>query len=340
MVRASKAVLQAAVMGFGIPAILLCLVVALLVPGKAGEPDPTVTTAQTGQMQTNPTEPSYLDTQIRVLLDGEETVMELERYVLGVVLAEMPASFEMEALKAQAVAARTYALKTCKDAKKHGGAVCGSYLCCQGFMTEEDYLLEGWNGRYIERVREAVLATRGEVITYDGNLIRATYFSCSGGATESAVAVWGREYPYLQSVISPGEEETVYYTDTTGFTPEAFQEALGTTLEGPVEIWFGEITYTDGGGVDTMEIGGVSYRGTTLRALLGLRSTVFEIVASEETILFITKGYGHRVGMSQYGADALATEGHDYGYILKYYYQSTEIVDYHQIAELNLENFG
>ena len=198
-------------------------------------------------------------------------------------------------------------------------------------MTEEDYLLEGWNGRYVDRVREAVQATRGEVITYDGKLIRATYFSCSGGATEAAVAVWGRDYPYLQSVKSPGEEETVYYTDTTSFTPEAFQEALGTSLVGPVEIWFGELRYTDGGGVDSMDIGGVSYRGTTLRALLGLRSTVFEIVASEERILFITKGYGHRVGMSQYGADALASEGNAYGYILKYYYQGTEIVDFHQI---------
>lgn len=331
MVRASKAMLQAAVMGFGIPAVLLCLVVMFLVSGKGETPEPIPSTAPTGQAQTNPVEPGYRDLEIRVILEGEETAMELETYVLGVVLAEMPASFEMEALKAQAVAARTYALKTCRDGKKHDGAVCGSHLCCQGFMTEEDYLLEGWNSRYVDRVREAVQATRGEVITYDGKLIRATYFSCSGGATEAAVAVWGRDYPYLQSVKSPGEEETVYYTDTTSFTPEAFQEALGTSLVGPVEIWFGELRYTDGGGVDSMDIGGVSYRGTTLRALLGLRSTVFEIVASEERILFITKGYGHRVGMSQYGADALASEGNAYGYILKYYYQGTEIVDFHQI---------
>ena len=257
--------------------------------------------------------------------DGTCISMELDSYLTGVLLAEMPASFHEEALQAQAVAARTYAMKTCQDGKKHGGAICTSSECCQGYMSTEAYLLRGWNQKYILRVQNAVEQTRGQVLTYEGRLIRATYFSCSGGATESAVAVWGRDYPYLQSVKSPGEEETVYYTDTKAFSTESFQEALGISLTGNPETWFGTITYTDGGGIDHMMIGGTEYRGTTLRALLGLRSTVFYVVVSDDGILFETKGFGHRVGMSQYGADAMAQEGHDYRRILQHYYQGTEI---------------
>ena len=262
---------------------------------------------------------------ISVWMDGEIFRLDLEEYVMGVLLAEMPASFHEEALKAQAVAARTYALKTCLDGKKHEGAICTSSDCCQGYMSQEAYLLRGWNEKYVLRVRNAVYDTIGEVLVYENRLIRATYFSCSGGATESAVAVWGREYPYLQSVKSPGEEETVYYTDTKAFTPDEFQQALGVVLEGRPETWFGTITYTSGGGIDTMYIGSVPYKGTTLRALLGLRSTNFQIVVSDACLLFETKGFGHRVGMSQYGADAMAEEGNHYRQILCHYYQGTEL---------------
>lgn len=331
MKRASKEVIQSAVMGFGIPAVLLCIAMVIIFSGKKDVPVPSSPTNSTGQMQTQPTPGQINSVQIPVILDDEVCMMDLESYVIGVVLAEMPASFEMEALKAQAVAARTYALKTCNDGKKHDGAVCGSYLCCQSYITEEDYVMKGWNERYVQRVREAVSATVGQVLTYDGKLIRSTYFSCSGGRTEDALEVWGRDYPYLQSVKSPGEEETVYFTDTKEFTPEDLQEALGVALTGTVDTWFDKINYTEGGGVDTMEIGGVSYRGTTLRSLLALRSTVFEVVASEEKIIFVTRGYGHRVGMSQYGADAMAMEGCDYTDILQYYYLGTEIVDYDQM---------
>ena len=332
MTRASKEMMQAAVIGFGIPAILLLIAILFFIPKENNmRPQtnaPTQGTTHVSEEQETPAS----DMQIQVLLDGQTITMDLETYVVGVVLAEMPASFEFEALKAQAVAARTYALKTCTDGKKHNGAVCSSYLCCQAYMSQEDYLQRGWRQHYVERVTEAVRATAGEVLTYDGKLIRATYFSCSGGVTEDAVAVWGRDYPYLQSVKSPGEEETVYYTDTKVFTLEDFQEALGISLTGAAQSWFGTITYTQGGGVDSMQIGGVTYRGTTLRSLLGLRSTMFQIVVSEDSILFETKGYGHRVGMSQYGADAMALEGSDYMQILAHYYQGTELADYHNLA--------
>lgn len=323
MHRASKEILQAAVIGFGIPAILLLFAIVFYLPSRevnspTSEPSQPASQTQASQPQTEPI-------PITVWIDGEYNVMDLEAYVLGVVLSEMPASFHPEALKAQAVAARTYALKTTTDGKKHDGGICTSHSCCQGYMTVEDYLMRGWKESYVDRVRQAVQATAGQVLMYEGKLIRATYFSCSGGITEAAVAVWGRDYPYLQSVESPGEEETVYYTDTKSVTLDDFQDALGIALSGSPETWFGNITYTAGGGVDTICIGGVDYRGTTLRSLLGLRSTAFLVIVKEDTILFETKGYGHRVGMSQYGADAMASEGYPYDQILLHYYIGTTL---------------
>ena len=177
----------------------------------------------------------------------------------------------------------------------------------------------------MEKVRSAVLDTAGYVLTYEGELIEATYFSCSGGSTEDAAAVWGTDYPYLRSVTSPGEENASHYCDTIRFTPEQFQEHLGRTLEGMPWDWFAEKTYTPGGGIDTMTIGGEDYTGTQLRKLLKLPSTAMTISASADTITVVTRGYGHRVGMSQYGADAMAVTGSDYTQILAHYYPGTTL---------------
>ena len=326
MMRASKEVLQAAIMGFVIPMIILTAVILLYLPGRTESvpsTDPTATTVPTESIMQQKPQSMQLD----ILMDGVEMKIDLEEYVLGVVLSEMPASFQLEALKAQAVAARTYALLICSDGSKHAGAICNRHSCCQGYMTREDYLQLGWSERYIERVRGAVDATAGQVLTFEGELIRSPYFSCSGGATEAAITVWGRDYPYLQSVESPGEEETVYYTHSKVYTFDQFQETLGVSLSGTPASWFGEITYTTGGGIQTMVIGGVEYRGTTLRSLLALRSTVFQVVVTENAICFETKGYGHRVGMSQYGAEAMAKEGSAYTQILSHYYVGTSLID-------------
>lgn len=114
----------------------------------------------------------------------------------------------------------------------------------------------------------------------------------------------GNGVPYLQAVASPGEEKAAHYTDTVRFSAGAFQDALGVKLSGSPGSWFRDVTYTDGGGVDTIVIGGTSYKGTDLRSALGLRSTAFSISTTEDTVTITTRGYGHRVGMSQYGADA------------------------------------
>lgn len=259
---------------------------------------------------------------------GDETVteMDMDAYLLGVVLAEMPASFEMEALKAQSCVARTYAGKAYISGGKHGdGSVCGDTSCCQGYTTVDTYLASGGTEEAVNRVRTAVSVTSGQVLTYDEQLIEATYFSCSGGRTEDAVAVWGTDFPYLQAVDSPGEEQAAYYTDTQVFSASEFARLLQLPLTGDPAGWIGNATYTEGGGIHTMEIGGESFTGTRLRNLLGLRSTAFSVEVQDSEIVITTRGYGHRVGMSQYGADAMAAAGSSWEEILAHYYRGAEL---------------
>ena len=256
-----------------------------------------------------------------LLADGTVQMMDIDTYITAVVLAEMPADFEMEALKAQAVVARTYALKRVSTGNKHSqGAVCTDSSCCQAFCDNAEL---SQSSAVIEKIRDAVSQTSDQVLTYGGVLIEATYFSCSGGRTEDAIAVWGEEIPYLRSVESPGEEKAAHYVDTVSFTAESFCEKIGRVPTGEPDEWIGEITYTTGGGVNTIFIGGEQYSGVQLRSLLGLRSTAFVLTAVGDTITVTTKGYGHRVGMSQYGADAMAIKGCTYKEILAHYYPDT-----------------
>lgn len=284
----------------------------------------------TGQ-SVKPTQPQQPQEQftIAVLMkDGSVEDMVLNDYLTAVVLREMPADFESEALKAQAVVARTYTLhKTA--APKHGQAVvCTDPGCCQGFCSQEEYLRLGGTEKDIKKVRQAVLQTDDLVITYGGRLIEATYFSCSGGKTEDAMAVWGTDVPYLQSTESPGEEGTAFYTDTVKFTASEFNRLLGGHLTGPAETWLEDVTYTKGGGVSTMTLCGKTFQGTDLRQMLGLRSTAFMLTAIGDSVTITTKGYGHRVGMSQYGADAMAVAGNNFVQILAHYYKGTALEVY------------
>ena len=263
---------------------------------------------------------------ISVLHNNNIMQMELEDYVLHVVLAEMPASFETEALKAQAVVVRTYTMRRQQGNLKHDNAsVCTDPGCCQAYKSPSTFLAEGGMVTDLERVAEAVKSTQGEVLRYNGDLIEATYFSCSGGVTEDAAAVWGADVPYLKSTESPGEEGTAYFVNTVYFTSKEFQTALGCELSGEPGTWFGAVTYTNGQGVNLMQIGNRTFKGTTLRQLLDLRSTAFVITAIGDTIVITTKGYGHRVGMSQYGADAMAVAGKSYREILAHYYAGTNL---------------
>lgn len=257
--------------------------------------------------------------------DGQVEQMKLQEYLVRVVLAEMPTSFPEEALKAQAVVARTYGFRRQESGKHPQGAVCTQASCCQGYREEAVFLELGGSEEALEKVRRAVEQTRGQVLTYEGDLIDATYFSCSGGATEAAVAVWGTDVPYLQSVESPGEEAAAFYTEEMVFSAGDFAVCVGFENEGDPETWFSDITYTEGGGVDKITILGQEYKGTRLRQLLGLRSTCFQIEADGNRIYITTRGYGHRVGMSQYGAKAMAEAGNGYEEILAHYYVGTKL---------------
>lgn len=314
-----KPVVIAVALGFVLPRVLLSAVK----PELQSEPSAT---GQPTQPQTLPNLSAQTAYVAVLAAENNIHVMALEKYVLGVVLAEMPAEFEEEALKAQAVVARTYVLRRLSRQDRHlDVAVCMQSTCCQAYVTEEEFLRGGEPQSALDKIKRAVEATEGQVLIYDGEIIEATYFSCSGGRTEDAVAVWGEVIPYLLAVDSPGEESAEKYVETVRFTAEEFTSALGRNLSGDPENWLGRQTLTDGGGVNTMVIGGITYTGTQLRQLLNLNSTAFSIWAENGGITVQTRGKGHRVGMSQYGANAMALSGSDYREILDHYYQGTRI---------------
>lgn len=305
--RLWKQLFLSAAVGLALPALALVLSM-----GKPGA---------TAQETTLPEESGGDAAMLLRVLDedGKTVAMDMQSYLTGVVLAEMPTDFEAEALKAQAVVARTYALKRLETGDKHPGSVCTRPGCCQGYRDPEEF-----PEKAAEKAANAVEETDGQVLRYGGELIDATYFSCSGGSTEDAAAVWGADVPYLQAVDSPGEN-AAYDTDTVRFSAEEFAGMLEQNLPGEPEAWFGPVTYTRGGGVDTMEIGGRTYRGTELRSIFGLRSTDFTVSVAGDTIEIETHGFGHRVGMSQYGADAMAASGSSFDEILAHYYVGTSL---------------
>jgi len=326
-----KDILAGLIMGLVVPWILLNFAAAFLVPMSDAQAlvfseweVPETTTANVAL------EIPVMKMQL-LLPEGQTTEMEMDAYLVRVLLAEMPAYFEMEALKAQAVVARTYSLKAQVTGGKHGGGcVCTRAECCQAYITEEDYLKSGGTEENVEKIRRAVEDTSGYVLLYEGEPIEATYFSCSGGRTEDASAVWGTDFPYLRAVNSPGEEHATHYTDSQIFSKEAFLSALGIQQNPAGGNLLGTATYTAGGGIEQMTIGEKVFTGTQLRQLLGLRSTAITMEEGMNTITVTTMGFGHRVGMSQYGADAMAAAGDTFDIILAHYYQGTELSrEYH-----------
>ena len=320
-----KQVCAALLMGFVAPAMMLWAAVTLIPPRQI-----EITEQTSLPPETTNSAKEQSEWFIPVLVTGTGVQeMELDTYLVGVVLAEMPVSFEDEALKAQAVVARTYTLKSFLNGGKHPEAsVCTDSTCCQSYISVEDYMQKGGRTEDVERICSIVSDTTGLVLTYDGALIEATYFSCSGGSTEDAQAVWGTDIPYLQATASPGEEYASHYTDTETFTKGEFQTLLGVTLAGNSSSWFGNVRYTAGGGVESMEIGGEEFTGMELRKRLSLRSTAITMTTDGETITITTRGFGHRVGMSQYGADAMAVSGSSFQEILAHYYRGTTLETY------------
>lgn len=266
--------------------------------------------------------------------DGRVEELTMEDYLWGVVAAEMPASFEEEALKAQAAAARTYTVCLQNAAvSRHGEAqVCDDSTCCQAYIdraqAEARWGLQA--GTYGEKITRAVAETDGLGVLYGGSPIQAVFFSSAPGRTADAVEVWGRAVDYLHGVDSPeGEEVPNYRTETVLTVEEARALILaqypGADLSGGPEGWFSGVEYGPSGQVSRLDVGGISLTGPQARSLLGLRSACFTVEYREGSFVFSVTGYGHGVGMSQYGANALAKEGKSFRDILTWYYTGTEI---------------
>lgn len=274
-------------------------------------------------------------TMIRVKT-GEAQVVEMtmEDYLWSVTAAEMPATFEEEALKAQAVTARTYARRKMEvGEERHTDAdVCTDITCCQAFITKEQAaaLWGEQAAQHTEKIHSAVEQTDGEVVTYQGQPIQAVFFSSASGSTEDAVAVWGNSVPYLVPVDSPEGENVPNYHTSAVFTADEFREKFMAAypqadLSGLPTGWIQNKSATQSGRVGEITVGGVTVKGTELRSLFGLRSTCFSVETGEETVTFQVTGYGHGVGMSQYGANTLAQQGKTYIDILKWYYTGVEV---------------
>lgn len=289
-----------------------------------------------GNTQSNHnTEQLHMSEEINVFFHNENKTisMPIEEYLCGVVCAEMPAEFEYEALKAQAVAARSYARykQNETNAVHPDAAVCTDYTHCKAYKTfEENSAIWGADSaNYRAKIENAILETRGEVITYNGEVALAVFHSQSGGGrTENSKDVWGGSVPYLVSVESHGEENSPgFYSDVT--VPfEDFKKTIAglnpsAVLTSPDNI--GQIEKSEGGAVKTIQIGGQQFTGKEIRAAFGLRSSCFRINTEGDNIRFEVTGYGHGVGMSQYGANTMAKEGSNYKEILKHYYSGIEI---------------
>jgi len=273
---------------------------------------------------------------LRVLRGGVIARMTMERYLIGVVASEMPAAFELEALMAQAVAARTNALYNMRVKPKanHPGAdVCSDFTCCTAYSDDEE-LRERWQDDYVEnvtRIINAVLRTDGEYVSYEDKPILAVFHSSSAGKTESSGNVWLEDLPYLQSVYSPETAEQVPdYVSTVTVERSVFLDTIKRELSVTIvsddeQSWISDISYTESGRVGELSIGGVPVSGTKLRSMFDLRSTAISFEWAKGDVVFSTVGSGHGVGMSQYGANVMAKSGMDYKKILSTYYTGAVI---------------
>ncbi len=332
--------------GYGL--ILLILAALLLLIPLPALPRQAATAAPTAPSTPTATDPVIAPTTIPPkpedeavfrMLCGEEVVTLTQREFLFRTLAmEMPASYHPEALKAQAGAAYTYYhRRRLAQAKEADPALKGADFVTPNDQFPQEYTEEKLKRRwgeqyatYCEKINNALDAVEGQVITYKGALIDACFHAISNGTTESADVVWGAEVPYLQAMASPGDRTAPGYQSEKTMTPAQVKEALSTlepavTLPSDPAAWFGKPTLSAAGTVETQPVGDQQLAGTKVRQLMGLRSAAFTITYQDGQFTFTVFGYGHGVGMSQYGADYLARQGYTYREILTHYYADTKI---------------
>lgn len=252
--------------------------------------------------------------------NGSVINLNMTDYLIGVVSSEMPASFNLEALKAQSVLARTYALKTKQTGKKLTDTV-----STQSYI-DIDQMKNKWGNSfntYYNKIKNAVENTNGEYLSYNGNYIEALYHSTNNGKTESSLDVFGNYYPYLISVSSEYDKNASSYLRTINMPLDTISNKLGLSLNNDSVISI--LSYTDGGNIKEININGNNFSGKKVRELLGLRSADFDISISDNNANITTRGYGHGVGMSQYGANGMANAGYGYKDILSHYYPGTTL---------------
>lgn len=263
----------------------------------------------------------------------------LENYIRGVVAAEMPTEFELEALKAQALAARTYIIRRLVDkdfSDVPEGAVVSDTIRHQVYLSDEE-LRERWGldfERNMGRINQAVNETMGQVLTYEGKPITATFFSTSNGFTENSEEYWNAEIPYLRSVESPWDVESPKYEEVMNMSIEDFQQRLGVELAQPAstaqEPLIEIISRTAGNRVKEVKVGEKTFSGKELREKLDISSSHFDMQLKDREVVIRTKGWGHGVGMSQWGANGMAKEGYAAEDIVKYYYTGIDVQDYRE----------
>ncbi|MBU2698940.1 stage II sporulation protein D [Sporomusaceae bacterium BoRhaA] len=315
-----------------IGAILAILVLVIIIPALVVRSTTLFTPSHSLKSQFG--KPETVLINVYIAEQGRNTELELEDYIKGVVAAEMPADFEPEALKAQAVAARTYAVK---NMVRFGGAGLASHVGSdvstdtregQAWQSSEQ-LKQKWGANYSQyasKISRAVDETRGIIVTYQGEPIHAVFHSTSGERTASAKEVWGFDYPYLVSVSCQWDRQSPRYRDEKKYSIAELEQRLGSdagvvaAVQGgggaPVQV----LSLTESGRVDQVRLGTKTFNGQELRDKLALRSTNFTIEVQGDSFIFHTIGYGHGVGLSQYGSNGMAKEGMDFKKILTYYY--------------------
>lgn len=326
MQRLKPFIVLAAIL-FTITLVLPALLVLPFAEKASGEPEEEL------QAAPKPTsysleEPAVEVSVYRVAKETKEDVP-LEEYLVGVVASEMNADFELEALKAQALAARTYIVKQMLSEEKLGvpaGSDVTDTVNHQVYKSDQE-LKQQWGIEYkwrVEKIRRAVEETSGQILTYEGIPINATFFSTSNGLTENAEEIWPNELPYLVSVESPWDTKSPKFKAQKVFAVSQFEQKLGVKV--PDGKTIGKVTKrTAGNRVGKVEINGKTLTGREVREKLGLNSTDFNWERKGEQIIVNTQGYGHGVGMSQYGANGMATEGKTYDQIAAHYYKGAEI---------------
>lgn len=325
--------------------VVATAILPMILSAATGRGNDVSITDESGKMTENVSSPSKPQTsaheqpprdtfRVYVVSDDVTLTLSLEELTTRVLYAEMPASFELEALKAQAVAIRSYILYAAahpQDDERHPQAdICTDYSHCVAYRSYEDaveaYGVVTADDTYCVMV-DAVAATKGEYITYNSEPINAVFHAASAGRTESCKNIWGADVPYLQSVETPESDDV--YREKKAFLPSELKslvEPLGVNTSYNPQSWFTETVRNDSGRVDSVTICGTTLSGKTVRSVLGLRSTNFSVEFVGGYFVITTVGYGHGVGLSQEGANTLAQNGADYHTILAHYYPCSSVM--------------